>query len=251
MTEPLSHGRSHEGDPVPVLRAARSVLGSGTPRLVLVGVVIIIALGMAVVTGGSEPFDQAVIDLVRADAARALLSPLRWITELGSTGGVTLVAIITFLMGVVIGPWRHGLIGALTIGLASAANQVLKSFVARERPALLEPIVVEHGFSFPSGHAALSMVAYGVLGVLIMRSRLPPAVRRGIVVTLGILVVLIGISRIWLGVHYPTDVLAGWTAGAIIVLVYARLTRGVSLEPAEAAVDVDPATPRSDPPATG
>jgi undecaprenyl-diphosphatase len=151
----------------------------------------------------------------------------------------------------VIGPWRHGLIGALTIGLASVINQAVKAFVARERPALLEPIVVEHGFSFPSGHAALGMVAYGVLGVLIMRSRLPLAVRRGIVVMLGVLIVLIGVSRIWLGVHYPTDVIAGWTAGAVIVLVYARLTRGVSLEPAETAVDVDPATPRSDPPATG
>ena len=118
-------------------------------------------------------------------------------------------------------------------------------------PDLLEPIVVEHGFSFPSGHAALSMVAYGVLGVLVMRSRLPIAVRRVIVVALGVLVLLIGLSRVWLGVHYPTDVLAGWTAGATIVLVYARLTRSVSPEPAAAAVDVDPAAQRSDPPAPG
>ncbi|CAN5317674.1 phosphatase PAP2 family protein [soil metagenome] len=231
--------------------AMRRLRSSRSPLLVLLGVAIFLLLAMGVSSDVTDSFDLAVIDLVRADALRTLLSPLRWITELGSTGAVTLVALITFLVGMVIGPWRHGLIGALTIVLASVVNQAVKAFVARERPALLEPIVVEHGFSFPSGHAALGMVAYGVLGVLIMRSRLPLAVRRGIVVMLGVLILLIGVSRIWLGVHYPTDVLAGWTAGAVVVLVYARLTRGVSLEPAETAVDVDPATPRSDPPATG
>ncbi len=219
--------------------------------LTVLGMTIVVLLAIAVSSDLTDPFDRAVIGAVRAEGLNALFSPLGWITELGSTRAITLVALITFLVGMVIGPWRHGLIGALTIGLASVINQTVKAFVARERPALLEPIVVEHGFSFPSGHAALGMVAYGVLGVLIMRSRLPLAVRRGIVVMLGILILLIGVSRIWLGVHYPTDVLAGWTAGAVVVLVYARLTRGVSLEPAETAVDVDPTTPRSDPPATG
>lgn len=219
--------------------------------LTVLGMTIVVLLAIAVSSDLTDPFDRAVIGAVRAEGLNALLSPLRWVTELGSTRAVTLVAIITFLVGVVIGPWRHGLIGALTIGLASVVNQAVKAFIARERPDLLEPIVVEHGFSFPSGHAALGMVAYGVLGVLVMRSRMPLAVRRGIVVMLGVLILLIGVSRIWLGVHYPTDVLAGWTAGAIIVVAYARLTRGVSLEPAEAAVDADPATPRSDPPATG
>ena len=49
----------------------------------------------------------------------------------------------------------------------------MKSYIARARPDLLEPIVDERGFSFPSGHAALGMVAWGILGVLVMRSRLP------------------------------------------------------------------------------
>ena len=116
------------------------------------------------------------------------------------------------------------------------------------RPDLLDPIVEERGFSFPSGHSALGMVAWGILGVLVMRSRLPTAVRRAIVIVLAVLIVLIGLSRIWLGVHYPTDVLAGWTVGAVIVLIYARVTRRVSPEPAAVAVDADPAAPRSDPP---
>ena len=217
--------------------------------LAAAGVAVVILLAIAVSSDLTDPFDRAVIDVVRAEALATPLSPLRWITELGSTGAVTVVALVTLLVGFLIGPWRHGLAGALTIGAASLANQAVKAFISRQRPDLLEPIVVEHGFSFPSGHALLSMVAYGVLAVLITRSRVPWMARQVIVAGLAVLILLIGLSRVWLGVHYPTDVLAGWTAGAVIVLLYAQLTRGVSLEPAAVAVDADPAASRSDQPA--
>ena len=215
------------------------------------GIGLVVLLAVAVTNGISDPFDHSIIEVVRAGQLHDLLSPLRLITQLGSTGAVTAVAVLTLLVGVLVGPWIHGMIGAITIGLASLANEVLKAFIARARPDVLEPIVEERGFSFPSGHSALGMVAWGVLAVLVMRSRLPLGVRRAIVSVLGILIFLIGLSRVWLGVHYPTDVLAGWAAGAVIVLVYARLTRRVSPEPAAVAVDADPTPPRSDPPAAG
>jgi membrane-associated phospholipid phosphatase len=217
----------------------------------VVGVATVILLAVGVSADLTDGFDRAITDFVRASAISAVLSPLRWITELGSTGAVIVVAVVTLAVGVLIGPWLQGLAGAITIGLASAANQALKTVMARERPDLLDPIVVEHGFSFPSGHALLSMVAYGILAVLIGRSRLPLSVRRAALVGCAVLIFLVGISRVWLGVHYPTDVIAGWTAGGVIVLAFARLSRSVSPAPAEAAVDADPAAPRSDPPAPG
>jgi undecaprenyl-diphosphatase len=222
-----------------------------TPLLAAAGVAIVLALAVFVSMDLTDAFDRSIIEAVRSDALHDLFGPLRFITELGSTGAVTVVAVVAFVFGVAIGPWRHGLAGALTILLASMANGGLKLLIARARPELLEPVVVEHGFSFPSGHAALGMVAYGVLAVLVGRSRLPARPRAAIILALGVLVGLIGISRIWLGVHYPTDVLAGWTAGAVIVLVYAALTRRVSPEPAAVAVDADPAAQRSVPPAAG
>ena len=222
---------------------------AAVPILALGGVGIIVLLAVAVTTGISDPFDRSIIEAVRAEGLRGLLSPLRVITELGSTGAVTAVALLTLLVGVLIGPWLHGAIGAAMIGLASAGNELLKAVIARARPDLLDPIVTERGFSFPSGHSALGMASWGILGVLVMRSRLPLGVRRGIVAAIAVLIFLIGLSRVWLGVHYPTDVLAGWTAGAVIVLVYARLTRRVSPEPAAAAVDAGPTARRSDPPA--
>jgi len=227
------------------------MLGRRIPASVVVpvgGAAIVVLLAMAVTSGVSDAFDRSIIEVVRAEGLRGLLSPLRGITELGSTGAVTIVAVLTLLVGVLIGPWRHGVIGAVTIGLASLGNATLKDIITRARPDLLEPIVEERGFSFPSGHSALGMVAWGILGVLVMRTRLPLGVRRGIVAVLGVVILLVGLSRVWLGVHYPTDVLAGWTAGAVIVLLYARITRRVSPEPAAAAVDADRAAPRSDPP---
>jgi undecaprenyl-diphosphatase len=224
---------------------------SSTTFLALGGVGFVLVLGLLVASGASRMFDHAIIDVIRSPRLSVLLSPLGPITELGSTGAVTVVAILTVAVGVAIGPWVHGLIGAAVIALASLGNGLLKAFVARERPDLLEPIIVERGFSFPSGHAALGMVAWGIFAVLVSRSRLPHRLRMIAIVGLAVVVFLVGLSRVWLGVHYPTDVIAGWTAGSVIVLIYARLTRGVSREPAEGAVDVDPAGPRSDRPAPG
>jgi membrane-associated phospholipid phosphatase len=212
---------------------------------------LLVGIGLLVGGGMTDGFDRTVIDAVRAPALHGALSPLGAITELGSTEAVSAMALVTLAVGVAVGPWLHGVAGAVTIAAASIANSTLKLVVARERPDLLEPIVVEHGFSFPSGHSALGMVAYGVLAVLVSRSRLPRGARTAIIVALGVLIGLIGLSRVWLGVHYPTDVLAGWAAGGAVVSAYAALTRRVSLEPAAAAVDADRAARRSDPPAPG
>jgi undecaprenyl-diphosphatase len=222
-----------------------------TALVVVAGVAIVVLLALLVVGGVTEEFDRAVMAAVRHPDLVAPLSFLRPMTELGSTWMVTIVAVLTALVGVAIGPWLHGLLGALVIGVASLGNGIVKVIIARERPDLLEAMVTEPGFSFPSGHAALGMVAWGVLGVLVSRSRLGPRTQWALIAALAIAIVLIGLSRIYLGVHYPTDVMAGWTAGAVVVFLYARLTRGVPRAPAVEGVGEDPGAPRSDPPAAG
>ena len=222
-----------------------------TPSVALGGVAAFVGLAVLVATDASDAFDRDVIAAVRDAAVHDALAFLRPVTELGGTWAVTVIAFVVAFLGIAVGPWRHGIIGAAVIGLASLGVEAFKAFLARERPDALAPIIVEHGFSFPSGHATLSMVAYGVLAVLITRSFVVPLAARSIVALAVAIVLLVGVSRIWLGVHYPTDVIAGWIAGGLIVLAYARLTREVSTEPAAVAVDVDPAGRRSDPPAGG
>jgi undecaprenyl-diphosphatase len=224
---------------------------SRTPLFASVGIVSVVVLALLVSADATDGLDRGLMDAVRSGGPSGALAFLAPVTELGSTAAVTLIAIICLAVGTLVGPWRHGVIAAAVIGLTSLGVEVVKRLVARERPEILEPILVERGFSFPSGHATLSMTAYGVLAVLIWRSRLPDNAKLAFIGLVAVIVLAVGVSRVWLGVHHPTDVLAGWIVGAVIVLLYADLTRGVSREPAAAAVDVDRAAPRSDPPATG
>lgn len=236
------------------------MLRSATTWLVLAGIVIIVALAFLVVNGLTEPFDDAIIGFVRQPSLDAPLAPLASITQLGSTGGVTAIAVIVLAVVALRGNPRCGLVSAATIGIASLLNTGSKRWIERARPDVLDPLIVERGFSFPSGHAMLGMTAWGIVAVVIARSDLPVALRRVLVGACVVLIVLIGLSRVYLGVHYPSDVVAGWTAGAVIVLVYAeftrrlarpRLARDVSVGPAErgvAAAGGDREAPRSDPP---
>lgn len=215
------------------------------------GILAFLGIAALVVVEATDAFDLAVIQAVRAADHDDLLAFLAPVTELGGTIAVTVIAVLTLLVGVAAGPWRHGAIGAAVIGGAALAVEIIKSTVERARPDLLEPIIEAYGFSFPSGHASLSMVAYGILAVLVSRSFLPRRTRVAVYGAAVALVFLIGLSRVWLGVHYPSDVIAGWVAGATVVLVFASVTRGVSREPAEAAVAADRAAPRSDRSAAG
>jgi membrane-associated phospholipid phosphatase len=106
--------------------------------------------------------------------------------------------------------------------LATYANSGLKALFAHPRPFELEPGVQlreERGYGLPSGHAQLATVGWGYLAV---------AARRVWVWVMAVaLILLIGLSRVYLGVHFPTDVLAGWTAGVLFLLAYLWLAPGV------------------------
>lgn len=213
----------------------RSGLRTATPGLVVTGLVVVIALGVLVSTGVTAPVDAAIILAVRDPSLDGALSPLRWVTELGSTWAVAAVAVATLAIGWLIGPWRLGVWAAMTVLMASILNAIAKFGIRRARPDLLEPLIDARDFSFPSGHSSLSAVAYGLLAVLVARSRLGSGPKAVVIAALVTIVLGVGLSRIYLGVHYPTDVLAGWVAGAAVVLVFAALTRRSEKVPPEEA----------------
>lgn len=119
---------------------------------------------------------------------------------------------------------------ALFVFVAVAGGQVLSSLlkfeVDRPRPDLVSHLVNETSFSFPSGHAMLSAITYLTLGSLAARF-LPDRATKVFLLALAVLVtVLVGTSRVYLGVHWPSDVLAGWCAGfawAMLCWLAARL----------------------------
>jgi undecaprenyl-diphosphatase len=144
---------------------------------------------------------------------------MRDFTALGSTGVLTVVvlAIAGFL-----GMTRKG--HAALLVLASVAGGVLISQTMKWAYARPRPDLVPHGAevftaSFPSGHSMMSAVVYLTLGALLARTQADRAVKAYILAIAVLLTVLVGASRVYLGVHWPTDVLAGWALGGLWALV--------------------------------
>jgi undecaprenyl-diphosphatase len=105
-----------------------------------------------------------------------------------------------------------------TIG-GTLISEGLKVGFSRPRPDLVAHVVEVHSMSFPSGHAMLSAVTYLTVGALLARSQARTAERGYILGAAIVLTLLIGASRVYLGVHWPTDVLAGWCLGAAWALL--------------------------------
>jgi undecaprenyl-diphosphatase len=117
--------------------------------------------------------------------------------------------------------------GAVTLILVAVVTELLnlslKEAFQRPRPSLFHEIATLHSYSFPSGHAMTSAAVYGSVAALLARAY--PARRRAILLGACSLVFLIGLSRVYLGVHWITDVLAGWAAGAFIALAASTRAR--------------------------
>jgi membrane-associated phospholipid phosphatase len=145
---------------------------------------------------------------------------------LTAAGGIVLVPIgVLLVVGLIlVGQIRMAIVVAAALILAAVSTELVKLLIARPRPPG-EPLIGAPGYSFPSGHTLNSTVTYGLVALVAWRSRLPIAVRRILVAGLVVLIVLVGLSRIALGVHYPSDVLAGWLAGTAIVATVVVLTR--------------------------
>ena len=164
------------------------------------------ALLASAVTAGPLEFDLALLGLAqrsgggRADDAWLLL------TRLGYEWGVVPVDVLLVLALAVLRHWRRALFAAAALAGSGLLNVGAKLAFARARPDLWIPIAPEHNFSFPSGHAMGSMTLACVLVALAPAGR----PRQLATVVAATFVLAIGWSRIHLGVHFPSDILAGW-----------------------------------------
>ncbi len=155
-----------------------------------------------------------------------LQGAMRDITSLGSSTVLVLIvaAVIVYLL--LIRKAGTALFILVAVAGGQALSSLLKAGVDRPRPDLVSHLVTETSLSFPSGHAMVSAVTYLTLGSLAARF-LPGRTTKIFVLCLAVLTtLLVGVSRIYLGVHWPSDVLAGWCAGfawAMLCWLAARL----------------------------
>ena len=174
-------------------------------------------LADGVIEGESRRFDRTVLLWIHSHSPEWLDGPMRLITALGSYQ-VVAPLLAAFVLVFYLKGWRLSAILLLvsTVG-GSLLTTILKAVFGRARPELFDSGYTASFYSFPSGHATVAVGFYGALTlILAYRVRGPT---RWAVATCGVsLVLLIGFSRLYLGVHYPTDVLAGFLAAPLWVV---------------------------------
>lgn len=179
-----------------------------------------VGLALFIASGRSFAFDSQVVLLLReANDPSTPLGPawlreaMRDLTALGSFVGLGFMTIVACLALRLCG-YRHLAVGLLvSVVAATLVSTGLKMLIGRERPDIVEHAALTFTASFPSGHAFLSAVTLlciaGFVGIASKREDMA----RLCLVLAWILIVLIGASRVYLGVHWPTDVIAGWCLG--------------------------------------
>jgi undecaprenyl-diphosphatase len=215
--------------------------------LVAIGVLALVFLriGNEVSEGETARIDRAILLAFRNSPSDPVGSPafqaaVMHISALGSGAVAALVVVIATLFCALAGRWRYAILMIACTAGAAICMTLLKDRYDRPRPTVVTQLEPPGGLSFPSGHSMISAALYVTLGVLIARALPTRRLRVFAVATGAFLTMIIGLSRLYLGVHYPTDVLAGWTAGGawalfcgVVINLLGR--RGVADLPATSA----------------
>lgn len=206
---------------------------SSVEKWTLAGIVVgaLLILGFAILAsevteGETRAFDERILLAFRATGDPAVVVGPTWLKEamrdVTALGGTSVLSIIVVAVAgfLAVSGLRH----AALMVLASVVSGVvlsnsLKAGFARVRPDLVPHETSVYTASFPSGHATLSAVVYLTLGALLCRTQSSLAVKAYILSVALFLTVIVGISRVVLGVHWPTDVIAGWLLGGTWALL--------------------------------
>jgi undecaprenyl-diphosphatase len=185
-----------------------------------------------VIEGETQGIDERVLLALRNPADRGDPIGPAWLEEVGrdftALGGVGVLTLITLAVAGFLALERklHAMLFVLAaVGGALLASTLLKELVDRPRPQLVPHASHVYTASFPSGHSLLSAATYLTLGALLARTRARGVVKAYVLLVAACVAILVGVSRVYVGVHWPTDVLAGWTAGAVWAMLCWLLAR--------------------------
>jgi len=138
------------------------------------------------------------------------------LADLASTQTALTVTVIAVLALLLTRHWRGAIALALVYPVTQGAVQLVKTLVERPRPEANGTVAEAQGFSFPSAHSATSVAVYATIAFILIRASRHGHSRVAVASLAAALVLAVGLSRVLLGAHYPTDVLAGWTFGALL-----------------------------------
>ncbi|MBV9849139.1 MAG: phosphatase PAP2 family protein [Armatimonadetes bacterium] len=191
-------------------------------------------------------FDRAVLFWLWHHQVPWITTVAKGLAWMGSPPVIVSMAAIGAVLGLF---WRRVRGAAWTLPLAvlgaGVIIQGIKMEFRRPRPTFFSPLLHESGYSFPSGHSLIAIVVYGLLGYFALHLVKGHAARLAVRVITVLLVIAIGVSRPYVQVHYPTDVLAGWTAGFPWLLTCIWLHEVLSRHFRKAGEPILPDVPKS------
>lgn len=185
----------------------------------LICLIIFTILAFLVVTKKELIIDTIVYNFISNFITNELTLIVKFITFLG---GGTVIILITFLSLMLLKNKRIGLFIGLDLILITIFQYILKPLIGRVRPIGIN-LIEEKSFSFPSGHSLTAMAFYGFIIYLIFKSKLK--YKKVYIVLLSILILLIGLSRVYLGVHFITDVLGGFIFSLGYLIIFIELIK--------------------------
>jgi undecaprenyl-diphosphatase len=197
-----------------------------TLALIVAGAWLFIALADEVIEGGTTQIDRTILLAMRhsQEPRDPIGGPVteEAARDVTALGGPTVLCLLTFVVcGFLFLDGKSHMsafvLGSVVTGMI--ASTALKGIFNRPRPDLVPHAVYTVSTSFPSGHSMMSAVTYLTLGALLARSESRKRVKAYFMIVSAFLSGAVGVTRVYLGVHWPSDVLAGWTAGAVWALL--------------------------------
>ena len=184
-----------------------------------IGLIIFLIIAKFLLDDNLSSFDTAIYNVIATIKHPIVTNIMKFISFFASPLFCILSIILIFL---IIKNKNIGKLYTLDLVLAFILNTVIKLIFARERPIEIN-LIDEIGYSFPSAHAMVSLCVYGFLSYLLVKSKLPKPYKIFGVTFMVILTILIGLSRIYLGVHFASDVIAGYAISMAYLIVYIKL----------------------------
>jgi membrane-associated phospholipid phosphatase len=163
-------------------------------------------------------FYLLVIDWVQSFISDKLTKIIETLTFLGSTKAVIAISVLTIILMLFNKKWWETVFFIVAVSGSSLFNLLLKFIFQRTRPSI-HPLITETGYSFPSGHSMVSFVLYGMITYFLVLFYVKRFAKIITILFFSLLVLIIGVSRIYLGVHYPSDVLAGFAIGGTWLII--------------------------------
>lgn len=188
--------------------------------LVAILTIIFILLWLGTITGVTDEIDNLIYKCVESIRSDFLTVVLIGITELGGVVGLFLILLITVIVLCKKNRVKEATAITLNLIISTFTYVILKNIFQRERPVTGNILIDEVGFSFPSGHTTNNVAFYFFAIYLVCINVKNKKVRNISCVILAIIPILIAFSRIYLRVHYPTDVIAGFCLGIVLVVLF-------------------------------